>query len=332
MSYKSDDIIIGFIRLVGVGDKWLSDIQAFIRFFGETFISAGIISLIMSIHTIQETHQKVRDNLLLEDPSFVERYTEEETDKLLNYSVQQKLLLNINTKYNDILDTFAKDLPEAFLPIFQYTVERLGECKFYCEKHQRNIKIVPVRSDEYDIEITFDVVLFNLTQDNVTYKQLYRLIYISQKQIDSFELKSLKINGRDESLSSANFQRIVEEQPATQGKPFKYLVSFEIPISISANGQCHYVLEYKYKSFSYGCLITYSLPFVTRQYQEVYSLVGSNAKKYHLQVLAYSPFTRNHLNNQDLVQKDNDQTYSINVNNWSLPGTGFAAVVRKKET
>lgn len=118
-SYTSYDMLWGFASVVGMKDSctWVNSAQEFIRFLGETLISAEIISLIMSIHTIQETHQKVRDNLLLDDPSFIERYTEEETNRLLRYSTQQKFLLNICTKHNNVLDTFTEDLPKVFSPM-----------------------------------------------------------------------------------------------------------------------------------------------------------------------------------------------------------------------
>lgn len=332
MSYTCDNLLLGLSTAIGIkeGSTWVSDIQSFIRFLGETFISAGIISLIMTIHTINETHQQVRDNLLLDDPSFIERYSDAEINKLLGYSIRQKLLHNMGARPNSELAVFVEHFPEIFSPIVEYSINRLGGLKFYCKSHYRNIKVTPIRDNEYNIEITFDVLLSNLTKEKISYKYPYRFIYISQQQINSFKVVSLKLNDTDVDPSIVNLQKIVEDQPATQGRPFNHIISFEIPINILADGQCHFILKYEYKNYTYGCLITYSLPFVTQKYQEVYSLVGTNAKKYHLQVVAYSPFTRNHCSNQDLVQKDNEQTYSINASNWGLPGTGFVAVVRKK--
>ena len=330
--FTSDTALLWVTKFIAIEEIpiWIKTVQSFVHFLGETFIGAGIISIIISIHTINETQQKVRDNLLLNDPSFIERYTDEETNKLLRYSIQQKFLLNTDAQRDDVLDAFAKDLPEVFFPVFQHTIDQFGKYNFCCERHYRNIRISPIQGNEYDIDITLDMLLYNFSQEDVQYDYWFELKFMSERQTDSFVLESLKINDKDETDSIEDLQKIIEPQPATQSRPFNHFLSFKIPLFIRAKDRCRCVLNYKYKSYYNGCLMTYSLPFAVRQYREVYSLVGPNADGYHLKVLAFSPFTKNHSNNQDLVQKDNNQTYSINVDDWSLPGTGFAAVVRKQ--
>lgn len=69
-------------------------------FVGEMCLGAALLSVILERHTMNDYYHKVRDDLLLKDPSFVERYTEKEVDDLIEVAFRRKLRLNLGGKEN----------------------------------------------------------------------------------------------------------------------------------------------------------------------------------------------------------------------------------------
>ena len=131
-----------------------SDDNAFIRqiiaFIGETCLGAAILSIILERHTMNDYYHKVRDDLLLYDPSFVERYSEKEADDLIEVTFTRKLRLNLDGKENP--EVFRRLVDgEHFLirPYIEQTVQKLGRNRFYCESHRRQINIEPISNTEY---------------------------------------------------------------------------------------------------------------------------------------------------------------------------------------
>lgn len=70
------------------------------------------------------------------------------------------------------------------------------------------------------------------------------------------------------------------------------------------------------------------MPYITKSFQETYSLIGENAQNYQIHASAYTPY-KQQIDSRNLVQRLNEMTLSINSNNWIVPGSGFVAVVRK---
>ena len=62
-----------------------------IVFVGETCLGSALLSVILERHTMNDYYHKVRDDLLLNDPSFVERYTEKEVDDLIEVAFRRKM-------------------------------------------------------------------------------------------------------------------------------------------------------------------------------------------------------------------------------------------------
>lgn len=58
---------------------------------------------------------------------------------------------------------------EHFLirPYIEQTVLELGRNRFYCESHRRQINVEPIPNTEYRIEITVEVELKNLTDEEI---------------------------------------------------------------------------------------------------------------------------------------------------------------------
>lgn len=62
---------------------------------GETCFRTAILSFILERHTMKDYYRNVRDDSLLNDPSFVERYSEREGDDLIEVAFRRKLRLNL---------------------------------------------------------------------------------------------------------------------------------------------------------------------------------------------------------------------------------------------
>lgn len=308
------------------GDIWLE----ILRFAGETLIGTAVLSAVVEMHSIKKNYENVRDYLLLEEPSFIERYSENEVDKIIDLAIKQKVRLK--TKHNLEEDGFNRLVSgNSFLikPYIDYTAEELGSNGFYCTSHRRQINITPINNEHYNIHITVEVELKNFTSTVVKNTQLYKFYYISQKQIDSFQLCSLEIDREVKKISVIKLNKYSNNKPSTVRHPFNYIVEFEIPFVIQPGGTIHYTLAYEYNNYEQSCFITYSLPYVTKSFNETYSLVGDQADEYQIHASAYTPY-KNKINNRSLVQRLNSTTLSINSDNWMVPGSGFVSVVRKK--
>ena len=299
-------------------------------FLGETFIGTAVLSVLIEIHSIQDNYQKVRDYLLLEEPSFIERYNEEEVDRIIELGIKQKIRLNSEKNIDKLsLDRLTERKNFLLEPYVVQMSEQLGSEGFYCKYHRRQININPISNEEYKIDITIELELQNITNEMIEYEQKYKFYYISKKQIESFKLNSLEINREDRREVLENIKKYSYDRPSTSRHPFDFLVEFSVPLQIEPKSQVHYVLNYEYYNYEQACYITYSLPFITNSFQETYSLIGENAYDYQLHASAYAPY-KHKINNRNLVQRLNDVTLSINSNRWIVPGNGFVAIVRKK--
>lgn len=301
-----------------------------LRFAGQTLIGTAVLSAVVEMHSIKKNYEKVRDYLLLEEPSFIERYNENEIDKIIDLAIKQKIRLRSHKKLDkenfEWLVAGDKFLLE---PYIEYTAEQLGEKGFYCKSHRRQINIEPIEDNHYEIHVTVELELSNFTAEQIEEIQMYKFYYISQKQIDSFKLCSLEIDGVDQPVASLELRRYTNEKPSTSRHPFNYFVEFKIPVTMEAGGKAHYILDYEYSNYEQSCFLTYSLPYITRSFQETYSLVGKEAPEYQIHASAYTPY-KNSINSRALVQRLNDTTLSINSDNWMVPGSGFVSVIRKK--
>ncbi len=63
-----------------------------------------------------------------------------------------------------------------------------------------------------------------------------------------------------------------------------------MPLKLPPASQMHYTLKYRYKNYEQSCFITYAMPYITKSYQDIYSLVGKNAYEYQIHSLAYSSY------------------------------------------
>lgn len=299
-------------------------------FVGQTCIQAAILSVILELHSIQENYQKVRDYLLLEEPSFLERYTEEEVDRIIELGIKQKIRLKARRPLDKtIFDPLLAKNSFLLEPYIEHTANHLGNNGFYCTYHRRQINIFPISNTEYKIYVTVELELQNITAEPVECMQEYKFYYISQKQIDSFRLKSCEIDGKDSPIEPEDLKKFDDNRPSTSRHPFNFFVQFSVPLKIEAGKQSHYTLNYEYSNYEQSCYITYSLPFLTKSFQETYSLIGENAYEYQIHASAYTPY-KQQIDHRSLVQRLNDVTLSINSNKWIVPGSGFVAVVRKK--
>lgn len=261
-----------------------------IVFVGETCLGSALLSVILERHTMNDYYHKVRDDLLLNDPSFVERYTEKEVDDLIEVAFRRKLRLNLGGKENPEVFRWLVD-GEHFLirPYIEQTVLELGRNRFYCESHRRQINI---------------------------------------ESIDSFELCALNIDEQEVDISVCHLDRKKEERPGTDQHPFNYWVMFQVPLTIPPASKMHYTLKYQYKNYEQSCYITYAMPYITKNYQDIYSLVGKHAYEYQIHSLAYTPYEKT-LDSRSMVQRLNALTLSVRWDHWTPPGCGMATVVRK---
>lgn len=94
--------IIGLAMMILSHKIWGENVIAdeITVFVGETCFGTAILSFFLEHHTMKDYYRKVRDDLLLRNPSFVERYSEAEVDSLLEMAVKRKLLLNLHGKEN----------------------------------------------------------------------------------------------------------------------------------------------------------------------------------------------------------------------------------------
>ena len=303
-----------------------------LRFAGETLIGTAVLSAVVEIHSIKSNYEKVRDYLLLEEPSFIGRYSEEEVDKIIELGIKRKIQLK-SSRCLDIDNFNWLVSGKNFLlePYIEYTAEQLGNKGFYCKSHRRQINITPISNEHYKIHITVELELSNFTVERVEEAQKYKFYFISQRQIDSFRLGSLVIYGVNQPLEKLNLRKYANEKPSTSRHPFNFFVEFTVPIVIESGGKTHYILDYEYCNYEQSCYLTYSLPYITKSFQETYSLVGKNSREYQIHASAYTPY-KNQINSRSLVQRMNDTTLFINSDNWMVPGSGFVAVIRKKLT
>lgn len=327
-----------FLFLIGgglyfVSYKWLGDnttAREVTIFGGQTLIGAAVVSLLMEMHSVQDNYQKVRDFLLLEEPSFIERYDMQEVDRIIELAIKQKICLYSKKPFSNKLFAQMIDEQKFFLKSYiEYTASLLGEKGFYCSYHRRQININPKLNDHYNINITVEVELQNLTEVRISESQIYRFYFISEKQVTSFRINSLDIDLEKKDLSKLELNKNKDKNPSTSRHPFNDWVEFKVPFTIEPMGQLHYILNYEYDNFEQSCYITYSLPYITRSFQETYSLIGDNAQQYKIHASAYTPYKKQ-IDSRNLVQRLNDVTLSVNSNKWIVPGSGFVAVVRRK--
>lgn len=299
-------------------------------FAGETLIGTAVLTAVVEMHSIKKNYEKVRDYLLLEEPSFIERYGEEEVDKILNLAIKQKVKLKSRKELEINSFNWLMSGKNFLLePYIEYTAEQLGDKGFYCTSHRRQINITPISNVHYKIHVTVELELSSFITECIKDEQIYKFYYISQKQIDSFRLIYLEINGKGESIDNLKLKKYPNTRPSTERHPFNYFVEFAIPIFMNPGEKTHYILDYEYCNYEQSCYITYSLPYITKSFQETYSLVGDHSYEYQIHASAYAPY-KNLINSRSLVQRLNETTLSINSDNWMVPGSGFVSVIRKK--
>lgn len=293
---------------------------------GGALIGAACVSIILEIHSIQNNYEKVRDCLLLEEPSFISRYNEEEINSILNLAIKRKIELKSKKQLNSELFNHLLDGSNFFLKSYiEHTASLFSNTGFYCRYHRRQINIEPLADESYKINVTVELELQNFTNESIITEQPYKFYYISQRQIDSFFIKNFDADIECNNIE-INKKQLVN--PKTSRHPFNYCVQFKVPINIEPCGKFHYILEYEYQNYEQSCYITYSLPYITKSFQETYSLIGENAQNYQIHASAYTPY-KQQIDSRNLVQRLNEMTLSINSNNWIVPGSGFVAVVRK---
>lgn len=133
----------------------------------------------------------------------------------------------------------------------------------------------------------------------------------------------------ERTISELNLKTYSNVKPSTARHPFNYFVEFKIPLIMEAGEKTHYILDYEYCNYEQSCFLTYSLPYITKSFQETYSLIGKKSSEYQIHASAYTPY-KNSINSRSLVQRLNDTTLSVNSDNWMVPGSGFVSVIRKK--
>lgn len=154
----------------------------------------------------------------------------------------------------------------------------------------------------------------NLTDKKINTYPDYQFCYISQEQIDSFALCFLNIEGEKVDVDICDLHTEKRDQPGTDQHPFQYWVIFKVPIVLELTSEMHYTLKYRYKNYEQSCYITYSLPCITKSFQEIYSLIGRHAYDYQIHAFAYTPYKRT-IDSKNLVQWLNAATLSIRWDN-----------------
>lgn len=322
-------IIIGYFCFGTAAQKMSIEYEMFL-FAGETLIGTAVLTAVVEMHSIKKNYEKVRDYLLLEEPSFIERYGEREIDKILDLAIKQKVKLKSKKELEkNNFDWLMSGKNFLLEPYIEYTAEQLGSKGFYCKSHRRQINITPISNAHYKIHVTVELELSSFITECIEDKQIYKFYYISQKQIDSFRLGYLEINGEEVSINNLGLEKYPNNKPSTERHPFNYFVQFSIPIIMKPGGKIHYILDYEYCNYEQSCYLTYSLPYITKSFQETYSLVGNHSCEYQIHASAYTPY-KNLINSRSLVQRLNETTLSINSDNWMVPGSGFVSVIRKK--
>lgn len=324
-------IVLIFIGQSSYLKETHSLLKQMVQFFGETFIGAAVLSIIMEIHTIQNVSEQIRDNLLLREPSFIEHYSDEELNKFIQIAIKQKIKLKSNKNINDNL--LEKLISEHDFPLMSYieqTATHIGNLGFYCVYHKRQINISPMLNGQYNINVILEVELQNITEEDIEYNKVHKFFFISQEQIKSFNIKEFTNSTNLVTEIPKVKTKCANQKPSTSQHAFEYYVEFDIPIKIEKKGRIHYILQYEYSNYEQSCYITYALPFVTQAYQETYSLIGEKACDYQLHASAYAPYKKQ-IERNNLVKRLNEVTLSIDSNKWILPGGGFVAVVRKKQ-
>ena len=138
----------------------------------------------------------------------------------------------------------------------------------------------------------------------------------------------MNIDEQEVDISVCHLDRKKEERPGTDQHPFNYWVMFQVPLTIPPASKMHYTLKYQYKNYEQSCYITYAMPYITKSYQDIYSLVGKYAYEYQIHSLAYTPYEKT-LDSRSMVQRLNALTLSVRWDYWTPPGCGMATVVRK---
>lgn len=278
---KTGLILLG---MMGVGLYFLSNIlfepnsvwHELVSSFGGSLIGTALLSVILEIHSIQNNYEKVRDCLLLDEPSFISRYNEEEVTQILNLGIKRKIELNSNKQLNPELFNYLLDGSNFFLKSYiEQTAKLFGDNGFYCSYHRRQLNIEPLIDESYKINVTVELELQNFTNEKIVTIQHYKFYYISQKQIDTFSIKTFDADVTNRQIDVEKKELV---NPKTSRHPFNYCIQFDVPINIEPRGKFHYILEYEYQNYEQSCYITYSLPYITEAFQETYSLVGINAQ------------------------------------------------------
>lgn len=350
ISAHKASIILGLIGLVctvisviwtPVSTDWISvALDELIMIIGSTLIGSCAISLLLEISTLKDENAesvrtgciKVLDTVYGNDPQYLQNLSPEKNEQVRT----QLTTAYINQRSNN--HHFAdSDIRNSPIQKFNDLISNSLINGITCNRMDRKIQITPVTGRDgvtYRISINEYYNLSLLNDDAILAIRNHRFRFISQRQNDSFRLKSIVVNGTQvsdmdncvEKISSLNSRN----DSAVADRTFNYLVSVKIPVTRINNGELEYRIDYEYENYEMGTYLTSALSYPTKNIHEVYTLVGSEASNFIIHGFSHFPyhsqpgkkihFRRIHSVALDLTITDD----------WQLPGSGSSVVVRQR--
>ncbi len=276
---------------------------------------------------------------------FIEKIKENNTPLYWNSS--RELALLVNRSISNAVKTCPRPgLIRGFSLEKSYKGKAMEECYsqyneklVYClnqgifdEYISRNITITPDIKEEYfNIRSVwkFKSISLNGTTPEFSFNVSSRFVEFP----DTFKLISYKVNNHDMVKESLRKIEIKFNQ-----KTRRYFVLFSDSLEIdkekSVEVECIY--DFKESLPEYNSYSSYMYPAKSRDVEII--IDGKDSGAWVLKANSFTAFRNlgNNINalwsNRDnYVENKSDSSYSLNIKEWTLPGTGFAFTVSKRE-
>lgn len=260
---------------------------------------------------------------------------EEEEIKELHY---EDSIVTSNYIEENGVNFSMKNIQKSALAKFEKNIMESVLKGIICKKLERKIEIRPILEENqtvYKVHITEYHQLQLLSDEAHTAIHNHRFRFISQKQNDSFSLKSMIVNNNNYQNELTNYVQKQSSMNNTDSnsvgnRTFNYVINVSLPKQPENLREMEYKIEYEYENYEMGTYLTSALNYPTYNINEVYSIIGEHAQKYIIHGFSHFPY-HSQPGKKIHFKRINFSSLQILISNdWQLPGSGSSVVVRKR--
>lgn len=316
-------------------------VDTLLAIVGQTLIGSCAISLLLEISTLRNANeQSVEEGCKRVLDTLYGNETEYFNGLSIDRNIQsrvQLLVAALNQKSGENLFN-AEFVEKSALLKFENLIMDSYVTGIICNKIDRKIRIKPVIQDKGTTYCVYISEYHNLTfLNDEAYSHLrnHRFRFISKKQIDSFELTQMVVNGEDYKDSLNMYVKKEDklneaDENAVGNRVFDYVVTVQLPKQPKTLRNLEYRIEYKYKNYEMGTYLTSALNYPTYNINEVYSLIGEQKDQFIIHGFSHFPY-HSQPKKKIYASRNSSSVIQIQINNdWQLPGSGSSVIVRQR--